>query len=671
MKINSISFIILIILFYNVVNSSCPNCLKENDICDSGTCSDDTKCLSNNSSPPRCTKYLRSGDKCSPGVDLCILGTSCVLDKSEVYRCLDYSFRSLGEQCQLQSDCIYQLDCINNVCVNSPTKYTHCHDIDESCNYDEYCYCIASSNCICQKIKTQGSPCNYSRDCLGGLTCNKGICGNPQLIELGGSCWGTYNCDANNDCYYNGFCDYNKGLYCSDNICQEFVQPSPKSCRTNATVSECSAYQTCSCSDHECYQSSIYPPESLKMVASSQLEKCAYDNKCSVNVNLYSSESCLSKHCRKEICQRYVGDFKVKEEDGCGKEELRSDLLFCSSNSSSKITQSLTYLLIKNSVVNGGCQICLKEYDICGGNHEICSYDTTCLNNTYEPSNQNLKCTKYLREGDECGAGYLRDLCIEGTLCLMDRNKVYRCFSNKFATLGEYCELNTDCATDELVCNNNECRLKTSANCNGLNSNCNYDEYCLGNSCVKIKFEGESCIYNSQCFGPMSCKNNVCSNQLVGLGANCKYDLCDYNRDLYCSDDICIEYVEPIMKSCSPNATYSQCPDLQKCSCSDEKCYRYLPIPTERFKASDDLYKCAYDNKCSLDESLYYNTKSCVSKNCKETICSFSDNFGAKESDDCGKNAFFRDRYCNSSFKLTQSITSLFIILFFGFVITF
>ncbi|EAL63711.1 paramecium surface antigen repeat-containing protein [Dictyostelium discoideum AX4] len=348
MKINSILFIILLILFYNVVNSSCPNCLKENDICDSGgTCSDDTKCLSNNSSSPRCTKYLKSGDKCDPGVYLCILGTSCILDKSNVYRCLDYGFRSLGEQCQLQSDCVDQLDCINNVCSHDPTKYTHCHDIDESCNYDEYCYCTASSNCVCQKINTQGSPCNYSRDCLGGLTCNSGVCGNPQLIELGGSCLGTYNCDNNNDyCYYNGFCDYNKGLYCSDNICQEFVQPSPKSCSPNATVSECSAYQTCSCSDHECYQSGIYPPESLKMIASSQLEKCAYDNKCSLNVNLYSSESCLSKHCRKEICQRYVGDYKVKEEDDCGKEELRADLLFCSSNSSSKISQSLTYLLI-------------------------------------------------------------------------------------------------------------------------------------------------------------------------------------------------------------------------------------------------------------------------------------------------------------------------------------
>ncbi|KAM9996384.1 hypothetical protein ACTFIY_002577 [Dictyostelium cf. discoideum] len=351
MKINSISFFILLIIFCNVVNSSCPNCLEENDICTEGTCSDDTKCLSYNSSPPKCTKYLRNGDKCDTKVDLCILGTSCILDKSNVSRCLNYGFRSLGEHCDLQSDCIDYLDCINNVCSN-PTYYTHCHDIDNDCNYDEYCYCVASSDCRCQKINLQGSPCNFSRDCLGGLTCNNGVCGNPQLIELGGSCLGTYNCDANNDCYYNGFCDYNKGLYCVDNICQEFVQPSSKSCNTNATVNECSAYQTCSCSDHECYQSSIYPPESLKLVASSELEKCAYDNKCSLIVNLYSSESCLSKHCRKEICQRYIGDYKVQEGNDCGKAALRSELLYCSSNSSSKITQSLTFLLIVLFIVS-------------------------------------------------------------------------------------------------------------------------------------------------------------------------------------------------------------------------------------------------------------------------------------------------------------------------------
>ncbi|KAM9988486.1 hypothetical protein ACTFIZ_012213 [Dictyostelium cf. discoideum] len=311
-----------------------------------GTCSDDTKCLNfYNSSLPRCAKYLRSGDECDPKVGLCIIGTECVLDKNNVYRCLDYGFKSLGERCELQSDCIEYLDCLNNVCSH-PTTYTHCHDINENCNYDEYCYCIVSSNCICQKINTQGSSCNYSRDCLGGMTCNNGICGNPQLIELGGNCDRTYNCDTNNDCYYNNYCDYNKGLYCSNNICEEFVEPISKPCSSNATVSQCSSYQTCSCSDDKCYQSSIYPPEKIKLVALSQLEKCAYDNKCSLNVNLYSSESCLSKNCRKEICQRYIGDYKVKEGDSCGNEAFREDLLHCNSNSSPKITQSLPYLLI-------------------------------------------------------------------------------------------------------------------------------------------------------------------------------------------------------------------------------------------------------------------------------------------------------------------------------------
>ncbi|KAN0025052.1 hypothetical protein ACTFIV_009464 [Dictyostelium citrinum] len=347
-----ISFIIFVILFYNVVNCSCPNCLKENDICNSGgTCSGDTKCFYNttltSSQTQRCTKYLKEGDNCNPNDKLCIIGTDCLLDENNVYKCLDYSFRSLGEQCKLKSDCKSSLDCINNKC-SLPSFYTHCHDIDEYCNFDEYCSCSASSNCSCTKIKTEGSSCTNSRDCLGGLTCNNGICGNPELIELGGSCIGILRCDTNNDCYYNNYCDYNKDLYCSNDICVEFVEPSTKTCNSN--FSQCSAYQTCSCSDLTCYQSKLYPPQEIKLIALSQLEKCAYNNKCSVDVNLYSSKSCLSNYCRKEICQRYTSDQKAEESEDCGNEELKISLLHCNidNNSSSliKTYQSLTSLFI-------------------------------------------------------------------------------------------------------------------------------------------------------------------------------------------------------------------------------------------------------------------------------------------------------------------------------------
>ncbi|KAM9972676.1 hypothetical protein ACTFIR_012043 [Dictyostelium discoideum] len=332
------------------------------------------------------------------------------------------------------------------------------------------------------------------------------------------------------------------------------------------------------------------------------------------------------------------------------------------------------FILFFYSVVNSSCPLCLEENDICSTNTGTCSYDTICFKNSSLPSDQIRKCRKFLREGDECGYGNLNDLCIFGTKCLPDKNNVKRCSYHSFATLGEDCELNTDCATKLLSCVDNTCILNSSGDCNGLNSNCKYDEYCLDDICKKIKFEGESCTYSKQCFGGLLCKNNVCfKKQLLGLGADCSTDMCDYNKDLYCSDyGVCIEYVEPSTKSCNPNATVNQCSDLQVCSCSDGECYRNSPNIPETYKYifSDDVEKCAFDNKCSLDGSLIY-PKSCVSKNCKKTICSFSDRIFSKESDDCGQNAFSRDLYCNSSFKLTQSITSLLIILFFVFVITF
>ncbi|KAM9979499.1 hypothetical protein ACTFIY_008766 [Dictyostelium cf. discoideum] len=331
------------------------------------------------------------------------------------------------------------------------------------------------------------------------------------------------------------------------------------------------------------------------------------------------------------------------------------------------------FILFFYSVVKSSCPICLEENDYCGTMYGICSYDTTCFRNSSLPSNQIRRCRKYLSEGDECGFGNLDDLCAYGTSCLKDKNNVKRCLYYGFATLGEDCELDTDCATNQLSCVKNKCTLEPSENCNGYNSNCNYDEYCLNDICKKIKFEGESCTSSGQCFGGLTCKNNVCfEKKLLILGADCSNGMCDYNENLYCSKNICVEFVEPKTKSCNPNATVDQCSYVQMCSCSDEECYRVSPSMPELDKSnySDDLEKCAFDNECSASDSIIH-TKSCVSKHCKKQLCYLTDRNIVKESDDCGKSAYYRDLYCSSSFKLTQSITSLFIILFFVFVITF
>ncbi|KAM9988484.1 hypothetical protein ACTFIZ_012211 [Dictyostelium cf. discoideum] len=330
-------------------------------------------------------------------------------------------------------------------------------------------------------------------------------------------------------------------------------------------------------------------------------------------------------------------------------------------------------------VANSSCPNCLKENDICGANKGTCSFGTTCLYNSSFPLSRIGKCTKYLRKGDECDVNEF--LCVQGTSCHLDKENVYRCLDFGFATLDESCEFDYDCASNQLACINDVCTLKPSENCHQRNSNCKYNEFCSCStysdcSCKNIKLEGESCTSSDECLGRLRCKNSVCTvNQPLGLGGDCSstYNFCDYNKGLYCQNDICIEYVEPSLRSCNPNATVNQCLDYETCGCSDNECYQSLPNPLEVMKLiySDELEICAYDNKCSMDVNLY-SPESCLSRNCGKIICENKNGYNLKESDDCGKLAFGKDLFCNSSFKLAQSITGyLFIILFLVFFITF
>ncbi|KAM9988491.1 hypothetical protein ACTFIZ_012225 [Dictyostelium cf. discoideum] len=317
----------------------------------------------------------------------------------------------------------------------------------------------------------------------------------------------------------------------------------------------------------------------------------------------------------------------------------------------------LILIIFFSSVANSVCRNCAKENEFCGNNLGECSYDTRCFSNS---STQIRKCVKYLREGDEC-VKQNDNLCIHG-----------KCLDFGFSTLGEDCEFNSDCATDELVCINEKCILSSTKNCDGDSANCNYDEYCESkfidgegytHSCKLIKLEGESCLSDNDCLGNLLCRKDRCVQKpLIQLGGVCPFDqgVCDYNKGLYCSNGICIEYVEPIKRSCTPNATFDTCPGIQTCSCSDGECYDAQLNPPEYNKNfySDELKKCAYDNECSTNVNLI-SSKSCVSKHCRKEICKhYTSNYKKKETDDCGNDAFYVDLYCNSSFKITQSITS-------------
>ncbi|KAK5578438.1 hypothetical protein RB653_008109 [Dictyostelium firmibasis] len=69
----------------------------------------------------------------------------------------------------------------------------------------------------------------------------------------------------------------------SNGICQEFVEPKSTSCTPNTISSnQYSEYQSCSCSDGTCYQTSPYPPKENQLIFNDYLIQCAYDNGCAL-----------------------------------------------------------------------------------------------------------------------------------------------------------------------------------------------------------------------------------------------------------------------------------------------------------------------------------------------------------------------------------------------------
>ncbi|KAK5578433.1 hypothetical protein RB653_008104 [Dictyostelium firmibasis] len=331
-----ISLFILISIYCSVNAQLCANCLKENQSCNIefgslDTCESGTSCRnSSNGGGYKCISYLEEGEKCGPETGQCIPGRACLKDVNDIYRCIDYSFSNVGEECTLDSDCsTYQLNCIKGVCKLKATGT--CNYDNGNCQYNEYCSCPDSiSSCNCKPIKKEGESCSTKKECLGNLDCISSICTKIKLLTIGGTCQESSECD------------YNKGLYCSGGICEEFVEPKPTSCTPNTTsTNQCSEFQSCSCSDRTCYQTS--PP--LSLFTHEDLLQCAYDNGCSIayDYNMLSSKSCVSKNCGKLICEINSQELTKQKGDDCGRDAFILDL-YC--NSSFKITQSIASLLI-------------------------------------------------------------------------------------------------------------------------------------------------------------------------------------------------------------------------------------------------------------------------------------------------------------------------------------
>ncbi|KAK5578434.1 hypothetical protein RB653_008105 [Dictyostelium firmibasis] len=317
-----ISLLLLISIYNSSVNAQlCPNCLKENQSCKDGkfgTCESGTFCAYGSE---LCTSYIKEGEKCEEGHNYCIPGKRCLEDVNGIYRCIDHSFSNVGEECTLDSDCsTKELNCIKGVCKLNTNQ--NCLYNDGNCKYNEYCECSSTVyDCICIPIKTEGDSCSTTDECLGGLFCFSSICTKLEILTHG----------IGSPCTFSGECNSNDGLYCSNGICQEFVEPKSTPCTPNTTsTNQCSKYQSCSCSDETCYQTIPYPPQQNQLTYNGDLNQCAYDNGCALGnyLNYYSSESCVSKNCRKLICEMKSQDYMKQKGDDCGRDAYKLELYY-------------------------------------------------------------------------------------------------------------------------------------------------------------------------------------------------------------------------------------------------------------------------------------------------------------------------------------------------------
>ncbi|KAK5583652.1 hypothetical protein RB653_005250 [Dictyostelium firmibasis] len=306
---------VLIVLFNLIllIKGQCTECKGAGEKCKKGQCGEGLVCISNTGSFDDAVCSPLSQDKCDY-FHMCDYSLTCVNGV-----CIDAYFSVVGDPCEKQTDCYGNFTkCTNNICTN-PTNQC---STNSDCRYNQECI-----NKSCTNLIGLGKNCSLNDDdCAFSLSCQKtykvddqiGTCQNIILANIGASCGSNFDCN------------FNDGLYCSNSICEKYVENIPTgNCTTDNSI--CKNYM-CSCNG-ECLNDDS-TPEFLSKIYFPLLE-CANENQCSLNLNSYSSSSCLSKKCGSLRCKLLKTD--VGDPNGCDGYYKTLVQPYCDKNNSSKI----------------------------------------------------------------------------------------------------------------------------------------------------------------------------------------------------------------------------------------------------------------------------------------------------------------------------------------------
>ncbi|KAK5583534.1 hypothetical protein RB653_005131 [Dictyostelium firmibasis] len=339
----------------------------------------------------------------------------------------------------------------------------------------------------------------------------------------------------------------------------------------------------------------------------------------------------------------------------------------------------LLYLLISIifilKSVKGDCIKCFNEGEKCtyvdsDGDTKFggCNGGFICVPLTNSTLSENYVCRPYAKLNEECfknsdeGSG----MCELGLLCQSGK-----CVNARFSIIGEGCEQVSDCYSNYAQCTNKICTNPTNECRNEYD--CEFSQYCNDKVCTPRVERGKNCtLDDDMCSQPLVCQKFYPKEEKIGtcqtltqngIGGACKDDgFCNSQDGLYCNDNICQKYVEPIQKG---NCTIdpSVCDQYHSCDCQGN-CYSGFTPLTIKDNLTP-LYDCLLENQCYIGGNLF-SSSSCASKHCGPEVCNYlKASYSVNDKSICSSFSNVVDQYCsiNSSSKIVYSLFTLLLIL--------
>ncbi|EGG24245.1 hypothetical protein DFA_06395 [Cavenderia fasciculata] len=300
--------------------------------------------------------------------DQCMNGLECY-NANNNGTCQHLYFAQLGEDCQYDQECYYNLKCdpFERECVADVNTDYQCQ-YNVQCSYGFQCN-TTSHRCVPRA--SVGQVCHQTKDgfsymyCQEDLICNRDSEGNytcitPFSVAAGKGCDSFENLSGDNG-FYISPCQ--AGSVCYDGVCTTLNITGP-SVNCSADRNLCSFVEYCACNNGtrmegatgQCVPYSISNTETINKCIehTTNLLNCLKDNECTgfaqnreVEGDLFVPNSCGYRHCHSEICdiQAECTALPPSPAPSCGEVDL-DEKYYCADFSSASTLATSGSILI-------------------------------------------------------------------------------------------------------------------------------------------------------------------------------------------------------------------------------------------------------------------------------------------------------------------------------------